>query len=475
MPLPRLLIVDDDALISESLAFALGESFAVTTAASRDEALRMLSESIEPPNIALVDLGLPPHTASPVEGFKLIESIVAQWPTLPVVVLSGQNEERHAKQARALGAFDFASKPVSPAFLEQRLNAALKSCDSRLAASSINAVPELIGTSPPMQALKDQIEVYASAPFAVLISGESGVGKERVARALARISDQRAGRVRPWLALNCAALSANLVESTLFGHAKGAFTGAHQAHVGFFEQAEDGMLFLDEIGELSPEAQAKLLRVLETGEFHRVGETHARKTNARVIAATHRDLRAATREGSFRTDLFYRLSVLTLYVPALRELGEDALMLFDFFAHGLRTEHGLAPISLTPQARSLLLRYDFPGNARELKNIVIRLTARLAGRAITPEQLLAELDPTALRTPEPDAHSSVDAVDRITSQAMDDGVFLLEDYLHARERECIDLAMTKAQGNMTQAAKLLGIHRATLYTRIEVTGAQRRK
>jgi transcriptional regulator with GAF, ATPase, and Fis domain len=237
--------------------------------------------------------------------------------------------------------------------------------------------------------LRNQIKLYADAPFPVLIEGESGSGKELVAKSLHQWSKRDN---KPYLALNCAAISPTLVEPTLFGYAKGAFTGATQAHSGYFEDAREGTLFLDEIGELPLELQAKLLRVLENGEFQRVGETGSRFSNARIVAATNRDLRKEVREGRFRGDLYHRLSVFSVHVPPLREQTEDKLSLLEHFRSHFAREVNAAPFIFAPDARRLWEDYHFPGNVRELRNIVIRLTTKYAGRTVNARELEDEFD-----------------------------------------------------------------------------------
>ncbi|MDW8467826.1 MAG: sigma 54-interacting transcriptional regulator [Burkholderiales bacterium] len=268
---PLLLVVDDDALVADSLAFALGADYRVHTAGTRAEAIELVRRLAEPPQLALVDLGLPPAPHDPEEGFRLIEELIAHSPRMRIVVLSGQSEAAHARHARALGAIEFVAKPCEPEPLRRVLARALA-----FRAADLRRVPageELIGQSPALAKLKNQIAQFADSPFPVLIEGPSGSGKELVARSLHRLS-ARAGR--PFLALNCAAIAPTLVEAALFGYAKGAFTGASAGRSGYFEDAGEGTLLLDEIGELPLELQPKLLRVLENGEFQRVGETQVR-------------------------------------------------------------------------------------------------------------------------------------------------------------------------------------------------------
>ena len=281
-----------------------------------------------------------------------------------------------------------------------------------------------------------------------------------MAASLHRLS-HRAGR--PYLTLNCAAIAPTLVEPTLFGYVKGAFTGAGANKAGYFEDAEDGTLFLDEIGELPGELQAKLLRVLENGEYQRVGETQGRVARCRVIAATNRDLRRDVRQGSFRADLYHRLSVFSLSVPPLRELDRDKLALLEHFRGLYAARSGVAPFELDAEASARWLRYDFPGNVRELRNIVIRLTTKYAGQKLGTAELEAEFDlePATGAPREPAA--IIDQAQRHLERA---AAFSLDETLKAWERGYIEAALRLTRGNVSQAAKLLGVNRTTLYSRM---------
>ncbi|MDH5579228.1 MAG: sigma-54 dependent transcriptional regulator, partial [Betaproteobacteria bacterium] len=385
---PLLLIVDDDVLIAETLAFALGADFEVLSCESRAHAVELLRQLPQPPQLALVDLGLPPRPHAPDEGFQLIADLLAHSPAMRIVVLSGQGDAAHARHARTLGAAEFIAKPCDPAVLKAMLMRALAFRPAEPAGVPPQAA-RLVGESAALARLRSQIAQSADSPFPVLVEGESGSGKEQVALALHQLSRRAA---KPYLALNCAAIAPTLVEPTLFGYVKGAFTGATANKSGYFEDAQDGTLFLDEIGELPLEMQAKLLRVLENGEYQRVGETQRRMARARVIAATNRDLRQEMRQGRFRADLYHRLSVLTVAVPPLREMGRDRLLLLQHFRAQYAAQAGVAPFSLDAAAERAWLAYSFPGNVRELRNIVIRLTTKYAGQSISPRELEPELD-----------------------------------------------------------------------------------
>ena len=334
---------------------------------------------------------------------------------------------------------------------------------------------ELIGGSLPMQKLRLQLRQYANSPFPVLIDGESGSGKEIVAADIHRLSD-RVGR--PYLALNCAAISPTLVEPTLFGHARGAFTGATAARAGYFEEAADGTLFLDEIGELPLELQPKLLRVLENGAYQRVGETQERVSRARVVAATNRDLKKEVREGRFRADLYHRLSVFSIAVPPLRDMGDDRRLLLDHFRRHYAALAGTPAFRLTAEAEALWLAYQFPGNVRELRNIVIRLATKHAGQEVRATELEAELDPSQGETSPPPALPRdpqaliAIALAHLKEEPAD---FSLDGMLRDWESAYVEAAQRLTQGNISQAAKLLGVNRTTLYNRMEALARGRGK
>ncbi|GBG01128.1 PEP-CTERM-box response regulator transcription factor [Azospira sp. I13] len=459
---PLLLIVDDDPLISDSLAYFLAGTFEVLTSHSRAHCTRLLRQLRQPPRLALVDLGLPPLPHQPDEGFALIGELLALSHEMRIVVLSGQHEEALGRHARTLGATDFIAKPADPAQLRKTLLDSLNFQDPPQAATP------LLGHSEAMVKLRTQIGHYADSPFPVLIEGESGSGKEIVAHQL----HQETGRKdKPYLALNCAAISPTLLEPTLFGHAKGAFTGAAGARAGYFEEAGEGTLFLDEIGELPLELQPKLLRVLENGEFQRVGETQSRQSRARIVAATNRDLKKEVREGRFRADLYHRLSVFSLSVPPLREMGEDRLLLLEHFRQHFAQQGRQGAFDLDPAARAQWLSYAFPGNVRELRNIVIRLTAKHAGQTVTPQQLAAELDLPALAEPNQSGDDRDALMQSALARLRQDGPgFELDRFLAQWERAYVDAALHLTQGNLSQAARLLGINRTTLHARREKSG-----
>ncbi|HET7672671.1 MAG TPA: sigma-54 dependent transcriptional regulator [Burkholderiales bacterium] len=451
---PALLVVDDDPLITDALAFALGADYQVYACESRPAAIELLRRLDAPPPLALVDLGLPPVPHAPDEGFQLVADLLAHSPRMKIFVLSGQNDAANARHARALGAWEFVAKPSDPAFLKRMLSRALEAPAGEDA--------DLVGTSAALTKLKSQIAQFAASPYPVLIEGESGSGKEVAARSLHRLSSRSD---KPYLTLNCAAIAPTLVEPTLFGYVKGAFTGATTNKSGYFEDAQDGTLLLDEIGELPLELQAKLLRVLENGEFQRVGETQTRTARCRVIAATNRDLRREVKKGGFRADLYHRLSVFTLSVPPLREMEGDKVALLEHFRRLAAAQAGAQPFELDPQAAARWRQYDFPGNVRELRNIVIRLSTKYPGQRLSVAELESELD---LETPPagPGAQGAA-IVEQAQRQLERAGHFNLDETLKAWEGAYIEAALKLTRGNVSQAAKLLGINRTTLYSRME--------
>lgn len=463
---PALMIVDDDPLISDTLHFMLSKYFEVCVAESLTQLKSLLRQLDAPPSLAIVDLGLPPTPHSPEEGFKVISELLAHSPTIKIHVLSGQNDEINVKRALTLGAVDFIPKPCNVDLLKNTLLNALKVQNVELnEAQTYDTARGLLGESLPIETLRIQISQFADSQFPVLIEGESGSGKELVASSFHYASERM---LHPYLSVNCAAISPLLAESILFGHAKGAFTGAVNAHAGYFEDAGEGTLFLDEIGELPLELQAKLLRVLENGEYQRIGETLTRASRARIVAATNRDLRAEVRAGKFRSDLYHRLSVFTVKVPALRELGNDKHLLRDHFTAFYTQQIGHQSFALDAAATHRWLQYDFPGNVRELRNIVIRLIAKYAGQTVGEQALIAEFDLSTQPIVagefnfSDEAQMEAEAHRHLHKQSN----LNIDTVLKAWERAYIAAAMKMTRGNLSQAAKLLSVNRTTLYSRM---------
>lgn len=466
---PVLMIIDDDPLITDTLHFVLSKYFEVCVAESYVQLKSLLQQLDTPPALALVDLGLPPSPHTPEEGFKVISALLTHSPTIKIHVLSGQSDDVNVKRALTLGAVDFIAKPCDVDKLKDMLLNALKVQDVEL--NEMKTEQEyggLLGNSLPVQALRMQIKQFSDSPFPVLIEGESGSGKELVASSFHYMSQRL---LQPYLSVNCAAVSPLLAESILFGHAKGAFTGAIAAHAGYFEDAGEGTLFLDEIGELPLELQAKLLRVLENGEYQRIGETLTRKSRARVVAATNRDLRAEVRAGKFRSDLYHRLSVFTVHVPPLRELDNDKHLLRSHFTAFYAKQIGKTPFDLDAKAQARWLDYDFPGNVRELRNVVIRLIAKYAGKTVDENELIAEFD---LTEPESTAdpfnfNDGASMMAQAQRHLQRQSNVSLDSVLKTWERAYIDAAMKITHGNLSQAAKLLNVNRTTLYSRMNTS------
>ena len=462
--LPSLMIVDDDPLIREGLAVSFSNDFKTHQAESRAAAIALLRQLPSPPQLALIDLGLPPVPHRPEEGFHLIAELLAHSPRIKIFVLSGQDEQSNARHARSLGAVDFIPKPCAPENIKKYLSDALKVQDSVHGDENRDKQSlGIVGQNPAIQALRSQIAMYAAIPFSVLIEGESGCGKELVAAAIQKLGGRPDA---PFKVLNCAAISPTLIEPTLFGYSKGAFTGATSAQSGFFEDASDGTLFLDEIGELPLELQTKLLRVLENGEYQRVGETSTRKSSARIIAATNRNLREAVRIGTFRGDLYHRLNVFSITVPPLRELGQDKLVLLNHFRSFYARQIKQAPFELNPAALLRWEQYSFPGNTRELRNIVIRLSTKYPGQTVSTMQLQEEFDPLEIFAHTQNATDPKSIHPESIKQQLLQGGFNLDQQMREQAGYYIAAALELAAGNISEAAKLLGINRTTLHSRM---------
>lgn len=445
---PTLLLVDDDSIIADSLEYVLSDEYQVERASDRQTSFDLLSKMTDSPTLALVDLGLPPDTHTPDEGLAVIRKISQMHPTTRVLVLSGQDNKKHIFQAKEDGAVDFIAKPCDIAEIKVRLKRQIRAGGGEFAEQEIEG---MVGTSEVIELLRMQIRQLADSPYPVLIEGESGVGKEVTARNLHLCSTRKQ---YPFLTLNCAAFNGDLLESQLFGHVKGAFTGASDTKKGFFEEVAAGTLLLDEVADLPLDLQAKLLRVLENGEYYRLGETQPRHSSARVLAATNKNIIQAIQQGQFREDLYHRLSVLTVRVPSLHERNGDKVELLEFFKQ--QVDEQIATFQLDAEALKYWNEYSFPGNVRELRNIIIRLSAKYPGQTIKPEVLKLEMTGAQ-------RHSSNDW---LRSAVFAEG-FQLDQMLKSVEREIIELAMREHGGNVSKAAEMLGVNRTTLYGRME--------
>ena len=450
---PTLLLVDDDAIIADSLEYILSEEYQVERASDRTSSFELLNNMADSPTLALVDLGLPPNTHRPDEGLAVIRKISQLHPSTRVLVLSGQDNKKHVFQAREDGAVDFISKPCDIAEIKVRLKKQIIAGGGDAAGQ--DDIEGIVGSSEEIELLRMQIRQIADSPYPVLIEGESGSGKEVTARNLHRCSSRKS---EPFMTLNCAAFNGELLESQLFGHLKGSFTGATDTKNGFFEEAGLGSLLLDEVADLPLDLQAKLLRVLENGEYYRLGETQPRHSSARVLAATNKDIFAAIKNGEFREDLYHRLSVLTVRVPSLNERNGDKHDLLLYFMQQVAEE--IVSFKLDDEALKLWNDYTFPGNVRELRNIIIRLSAKYPGQTIKPEVLKREMSGLQRNSVESSSQTWL-------GEALHDSGFQLDQLLRSVEKEVIDLAMREHAGNVSKAAAMLGINRTTLYGRMD--------
>ncbi len=459
-PKPGLLLVDDDPIIADTMGFLLKDDYDVTIADSRNEAKSKLSGTDRQFGLALVDLGLPPVPHTPDEGFALIPELLAHNSKMKILVLSGQDSKANIQHALTLGATDFIPKPCDAELLKSRLSHQLLLLDAESSEKTEGPKSSIIGKSSVMDMLNAQINQFADAPFPILIEGESGTGKELIAQML-HDSSQRSAE--PYYVINCAAFTKDLLEAQLFGHAKGAYTGAAKDRAGFFEESGEGTLFLDEIGELPLELQAKLLRVLENGEFYRLGETRARNSRARIVAATNKDMSEEVRTGRFRQDLYHRLSILTVKVPPLAERGDDRFLLLEHFKEVYAGT--VPPFTMDDPALKCWEKYSFPGNVRELRNLVIRLGTKYPAKNVSTSELMAEMEISETGMEADVSPVSTNQQDLLQQVLSED--FVLEEHLQNLEKQYFSIALEHCQGNLSKAAKLLKMNRTTLYSRLE--------
>jgi DNA-binding NtrC family response regulator len=453
----RILVVDDESGAREGLRRLL-QAWGYDTAAagSADEALTRIER--DPPTTVITDLVMPG-----IDGLEFVRRLKEQY-AIPVIVFSGQGTIEAAVEAVKLGAQDFLEKPVEPAKLKillEKLAGTRELADEnkRLRAElrERGAFGRFRGSSESIRAVYRQIEQVAPSTLSVLIVGESGTGKELVAQTLHDLSPRKKNE---FVAINCAAIPGSLLESEIFGHERGAFTGAVQRKIGCFEMAHRGTLFLDEIAEMDEVLQAKLLRVLQEQKFRRVGGRDIIESDVRVLTATNRDPMKAIADGKLREDLYYRLNVFTIVLPPLRERRDDVPMLARFFADEYAARNGLAGSPIDPAALELLVAYSWPGNVRELKNAIERSALLAAGRPIRAEHLPDEVQKSSpAAAPEPGAAReapSADVVSLPVGVSMD----------HA-EREMIRTTLAHTSGNKTRAAKILGISLKTMHNKVK--------
>lgn len=451
-PSAKVLIAEDDRAIRFSLSHVLkAEGYQVIEAGDGDEALALIQK--EGPEAVLLDLKMPNR-----DGLSVLAELGSRLAELPVIVITAYGGSAAAIEAMRRGAYDYLSKPfdldevqltLQRALRQRALAFEVKALRARTDSGdeSAEAEPELVGRSAAMREVFKAIGLAAATDAPVLIVGESGTGKELVAAALHRHSDRAAG---PFIRVNCGALPEGLVESELFGHERGAFTGADRQKPGRFERAAGGSIFLDEVGELPLSAQAKILRVLQQREFERVGGTETLRTDARVISATHRDLAKEVAAGRFREDLYYRLNVARIVIPPLRDRPEDVPPLAEAILRRVEGRHGWGELSLSPEALAAIRERPWPGNVRQLENALARAAIAARGRTILPEHLDAEepLDPAIPAVAE-------------ASEALPLRALLAE-----VERRAIQQALKACNGNRTRTAERLGISRRQLFDKI---------
>jgi two-component system nitrogen regulation response regulator NtrX len=441
----RIQIIDDEGNIRRMVASLLeAEGYSTAEAESGEEGLRKIAA--EEPGAVLLDLALPGQS-----GLDILEHIAERWPEIPVVMMSGQATLGDAVRATRLGAFQFLEKPLTPEAVLITLKSALelrRQRDlNRALRQELEPGQKMVGASAAIEDVRALVRRVAATDSRVLVTGESGTGKELVAVAIHGTSERSRG---PFVRINCAAIPRDLIESEMFGHEKGSFTGATSQRRGKFELASGGTLFLDEVGDLSPEAQAKLLRAIEAGEIERVGGDELIPIDVRVVAATNHDLETEVKEGRFREDLFFRLHVMPIHVPPLRERREDIPLLIAHFVERFRARHGLRSPDFSEPAMKALSAYAWPGNVRELGNAIERLMILYPERAIAA----AEVETVLPRVQLAPANAELEAAS-------------LSEMLDRFERHVIRNALDHAGGNVAEAARRLNTDRPNLYRRMK--------
>jgi two-component system NtrC family response regulator len=437
MSRPKALIVEDDAQARRQLAWGLRDDFEILEAGDRATALSMVHK--EHPQVILLDLGLPPAPGQPEEGFRILDDLKSNGGTQRVLVYTGHCERQHALRALKYGVRDVLLKPLDLNALKilMQRTCSIAELERELAPPAISPDgDEMIGTSPAIRQVFGSIRKVATTDVPVLITGESGTGKELTAKAIHERSARRSG---PFVTINCGAIPETLLEAELFGYEKGAFTGAVQSRKGKVEYAQRGTLLLDEIGEMSLALQVKLLRFLQDHTIERVGGRQSIEVDARIIAATNVDLRRAIETGGFREDLYYRLSVVTISLPPLRERDEDPLLIAQAFLRGVSEQMSKRTRGFTPEAVRAIESYDWPGNVRELSNKIRRAVAMAEGPYITPEDLDLPTDLEGFRP------------------------MSLKEARARQEAEMVTYSLARHDGNLSRVAQELGISRPTLY------------
>jgi two-component system nitrogen regulation response regulator NtrX len=453
-----ILIVDDEASIRESLKGILqDEGFRVLVAQNGEEGRGIVRD--ENPDLVLLDIWMPG-----IDGIETLRKIREDHPEQLVIMMSGHGTIETAVKATRLGAYDFIEKPLSLEKVLLCIQNAVKVGElveeNRSLKARLAKEHEIIGNSTPMRQLKEQIAIAAPTSGWVLITGENGTGKELVARAIHQLSRRR---LKPFIEVNCAAIPEELIESELFGHERGAFTGATTQRKGKFDLAHEGTLFLDEIGDMSLKTQAKVLRILQERKFERVGGNRTIEVDVRVIAATNKNLDAEIGRGAFREDLFYRLNVLPFHVPSLRERGEDIPLLATHFLEYFCSKESRENKKFTPRAMEALQSYHWPGNVRELKNIIERLVIMTPQPEITEQQL-----PAAIRTRQ-------ESVGRPPYASATGELGTLREAREEFERDFILQKLEENDWNVSRTAEIIEIERSNLHRKIKAFGIELKK
>ncbi len=461
-----VLVVDDDPTQRRLMQAAVEkQGFRARVVENGEKALDEASSAKKGVDVVLLDLVMPG-----LSGMETLERLMERRPDLPVIVLTATGGIDTVVQAMRAGAVDFFVKPASPERIGVSLRNALKLSDlrgevKRLTKKTGGAMgfEDMIAGAPMMRQVVRLGQRAAASTIPILILGESGVGKEVIARCIQGASE-RSGK--PFISVNCGAIPENLVESILFGHEKGSFTGAHEKKLGKFVEADQGTLFLDEVGELPLDMQVKLLRVLQEGEVDAVGSRRPTKVDVRIISATNRDLATQVREGRFREDLYYRLNVFPIEVPSLRQRREDLPALVDHFIRRFNAEEGKSSPGVTPDTLTMLMDYDWPGNVRQLENAVFRAIVLSDGGELSPEDFpqISGMVAPAARTPAAPQHAANDvAADQPVTITDSTGELRT---LEAIERDLIQYAIDFYSGHMSEVARRLGIGRSTLYRKV---------
>jgi DNA-binding NtrC family response regulator len=450
MSQPLLLVVDDEAGVRQSLLMVFNKTYRMIEASSADEAIQKVTD--EKPDAVLLDIMMPGA-----DGLAVLKQIKSIHPDCQVLMLTGLNTARTAFAAKGTGAFDYVTKPFDVDELRLRVDHAMEKVQLSRELERLKeevgrkyGIDHIIGKSKQIIDIFKAVSMVAGKKSTVLITGESGTGKELIARAIHYNSDRRS---KPFVVINCAALPDTLIESELFGYERGAFTNASQKKVGRFELAHGGTLFLDEIGELNVGTQAKFLRAIEQETFSRLGGTEEIKVDVRVVAASNRDLEQLAKTAEFRPDLFYRLNVVSLFLPPLRERHEDIVLLLDHFLRMKAQEHSIATKALSSEVVDFFTSYPWPGNIRELENLIERITI------LTPHETITLRDlPVNMRSTDQTATLKEDVLT---------GSRPLSDAVDEFERGLIVKALQRTGFNQTKAASLLGTSRRILKYRIE--------